>query len=253
MGKQSRPHIGINADLTVAGKNGPGQFQLHTGYVDAIVAAGGLPVLIPALTEPPLLEQYLDQLDGFLLSGGLDLDPSQHGLPSHPAVQRMPRRRDDSDRHLVRLLLQRRLPILGIGLGLQQLNVSCGGTLHLHLPEAFPRGLPHRDPSQGPSGLHRHAVRIEPGTHLEEIYGPGEIPVNSCHHQAVHQVARGFRVAATAPDGVIEAIETTEPDWFCVAVQWHPEAESATALDMQLFETLVQACLRPTSARRLAA
>jgi putative glutamine amidotransferase len=79
---------------------------------------------------------------------------------------------------------------------------------------------------------------------MEEIYGGGEIRVNSDHHQAVRSVGEGLRVSARSPDGVIEAIESTDPNWFCVGVQWHPESETASALDMQLFECFVQACLR---------
>jgi putative glutamine amidotransferase len=88
---------------------------------------------------------------------------------------------------------------------------------------------------------------------MEEIYGAGEIRVNSAHHQAVRQVGKGMRVAAVAPDGVIEAIETTDASWFCVGVQWHPESETASALDSQLFECFVQACLRQAQPMSLAA
>ena len=100
---------------------------------------------------------------------------------------------------------------------------------------------------------HRHVCLIEPGTRLEEIYGPGEIRVNSNHHQAVHLPARGMRVAARSPDGVIEAIETTDANWFCIGVQWHPESDTSTALDLQLFEYFVQACVRQAQPLQLAA
>ena len=141
-------------------------------------------------------------------------------------------------------------PVLGIGVGMQQINLMCKGSLYLHLPEEQPRSLPHRDPSGGP---HRHAVLIEPGTRLEEIYGGGEIRVNSHHHQAVRQPGPGLRAGARAPDGVIEAIEASAPGWFCVGVQWHPESETASALDLQLFECFVQACLRQAQPLSLAA
>lgn len=251
MPKQPRPYIGVNADLVPATKHAAAAVRIHLGYLDTIVAAGGLPVVVPPFNRDVDLDAYLDRLDGFVLSGSVgDLDPRRHGLPSHPAVQLLPERRDDSDRALVRKLLARQMPLLAIGLGMQQLNVACGGTLYLHLPEELPRGLPHRDPT-GQS--HRHTAMIEPGTHMEEVYGPGEICVNSCHHQSVRQVGKGLRVAAVAPDGVVEAIESTDPNWYCLGVQWHPEAESATALDLQLFECLVQACLREHSALRMSA
>ena len=88
---------------------------------------------------------------------------------------------------------------------------------------------------------------------MEEIYGAGEIRVNSSHHQAVRQVGAGLRVGARAPDGVIEAIESTDPHWFCVGVQWHPESETASALDLQLFECFVQASLRQAQPLHVAA
>ena len=248
MANRDRPLIGVNADFVPAGKQTAALLRLGIGYLDAVLAAGGLPVAVPPAADE--VERYLDRLDGFLLSGGADLDPRRHGLPWHPAVQLLPPRRDDSDRRLVRCLVQRRMPVLAVGLGLQQLNVACGGTLYSHLPEELPRAMPHRDPT---GQAHRHTVLLEPGTRLEEIYGAGEIRVNSAHHQAVRQVGSGLRVGATAPDGVIEAIESTDPNWFCVGVQWHPESDTATALDAQLFECFIQACLRQAQPLQLAA
>ncbi|HXY37431.1 MAG TPA: gamma-glutamyl-gamma-aminobutyrate hydrolase family protein, partial [Planctomycetaceae bacterium] len=88
----------------------------------------------------------------------------------------------------------------------------------------------------------RHIIEIVPGTRMDSIYGPGEIRVNSQHHMCVDQVAEPFRVCAMSPDGVIEAYETADDDWWCVGVQWHPENDSASALDMQVFEQFVDAC-----------
>jgi putative glutamine amidotransferase len=250
MAQPTRPFIGITADFAPAGKHTIAHARLNAGYFDAILAAGGLPVILPPLARDAEIDALLDRVDGVVLSGGPDVDPKRWGFPSHPSVQPMAERREDNDRVLLNGLIGRRLPVLGIGLGMQQLNLACKGTLYLHLPEEQPRALPHHDPSGGP---HRHAVLIEPGTRLEEIYGAGEIRVNSHHHQAVRQPGPGLRVGALAPDGVIEAIEATDPNWFCVGVQWHPESETASALDMQLFECFVQACLRQSQPLTLAA
>jgi putative glutamine amidotransferase len=250
MAHPTRPFIGINADFVAPGKTTVAHARLHAGYFDTVLTAGGLPVILPPLAHEAELDALLDRLDGVVLSGGLDIDPKRWGLPSHAAVQPMPERREQNDRILLRRVLARQLPVLAIGLGVQQLNLMFKGTLYLHLPEEQPRALPHRDTSGGP---HRHAVLIEPGTRLEEIYGGGEIRVNSAHHQAVRQPGAGLRIGARAPDGVIEAIEAVDPNWFCVGVQWHPESETASALDMQLFECFIQACLRQSEPLSLAA
>jgi putative glutamine amidotransferase len=251
MASSTRPCIGINAEYRPANKVQAAFIHVNAGYFDNVAAAGGLPVVVPPLGKEIDLDAWLDRLDGFVLTGSaFDLDPRRLNMPPHLSVQPMAERRFENDRLLVRRLLQRRIPLLAIGLGVQQVNVACGGTLFVHLPEEMPRSMPHRDPTGAP---HRHLVLIEPNTRIEEIYGAGEIRVNSSHHQAIRQVGEGLRVGARAADGVIESIESTDPDWFCVGVQWHPESETASALDLQLFEYFVQACLRQSSPLELAA
>jgi putative glutamine amidotransferase len=242
MAQHTRPLVGLNVDYIPAGKTTRPHLRLNVGYAESVFAAGGMPVLMPVLGQESEIAAFLDRVDGFVLTGGLDLDPRKQGLPRHPSVQAMPERRDEHDRALVRLILRRQMPVLGIGVGMHQLNVARGGTLYMHLPEDLPRSMPHRDTSS--EGPHRHLVLLQAGTRLDEIYGGGELRVHSNHHQAVRQPGAGFRVAALAPDGVVEAIESTDPGWFGVGVQWHPEADSASALDLQLFECLVQACIR---------
>ncbi len=235
-----KPVIGINGELRTARKDVTPLSWWHTGYYDSVTAAGGLPVLIPPLAEDNDLKQFLQTLDGLVLGGcALDLDPVRMGLEKHPSTRPMPKRREDFDRRLCQMAVEMRMPILAIGVGMQTLNVICGGTLFQHIPEAFPRPLHHRDPVE--SAL-RHVIEIVPGTRVDTIYGPGEIRVNSQHHMCVDQPAKGFRVSATCPDGVIEAIETIDEAWFCLGVQWHPENESASALDMQVFEVFLAAC-----------
>jgi putative glutamine amidotransferase len=246
----NRPIIGINSDLVPAGKFTNEYACLRAGYFEAVVAAGGLPLILPPLTSERELRAALDCFDGMILSGGLDMDPRRQKLPMHPSVQPMAAKRDLSDQALVRCLLQKELPVLAIGLGMQQLNIVCGGSLYWHLPSDLPRAMPHRDSSGGP---HRHAVVVEPGTRLEEIYGGGEIRVNSDHHQAVQRLGSGLRISARSSDGVIEAIETTKADWFCIAVQWHPESETASALDKQLFDCFIKACSGKAQMASLAA
>ena len=237
-----RPLIAVNADL-IAPKAGAAFARLNVGYIDAIVAAGGLPLILPPLRKGNLadIDALLDQCAGIVLSGGADMDPRRNGQALPAAVSPMPARREDADRYLLAKIFDRKMSVLGIGVGMQQLNVFAGGTLHLHLPTDNPKAMPHFDQTGAP---HRHLVLIEENTRLDDIYGTQELRVNSTHHQAVNQIGKRMRVAGKAPDGVIEAIESTDPTWFCVGVQWHPEAETASALDVQIFECFVQAAVR---------
>lgn len=251
MASSPRPVIGMNVDFVAAGKTHRAQARLNVGYFDMVVQAGGLPVLMPPFLREPEMIAFLDRVEGFLLTGGLDLEPTRLGMSKHHASRPMPERRENSDRMLIRQLLKRQLPLLATGVGLHLVTVSTGGTLFQHLPEDMPRAMPHSDPTC--PGPHRHGVILEAGTRLEEIYGEGEIRVNSNHHQAVKQAGEGYRVAAVAPDGVIEAIEAIDSNWFCIGVQWQPECETASALDAQLFECFVQACTRQGQTLQLAA
>ena len=245
-----RPLIGINTDYFAATKTYSAHARVNAGYFDAVLAAGGLPILLPPVGKEAELDALLDRLDGVLLTGGLDMDPRRNGQALTSSIQLMADRRDASDRLLVRRVVERQIPVLAIGVGMQQLNVFTGGTLFLHLPIDVPKALPHFDPAGGP---HRHIVMLEPDTRIDEIYGGGELRVNSRHHQAVNTVGKGMRVGARSPDGVIEAIESADQDWFCLAVQWHPEADTASALDMQMFECFVQATVRESSRMQLVA
>ncbi|WP_165233957.1 gamma-glutamyl-gamma-aminobutyrate hydrolase family protein [Aquisphaera insulae] len=233
-----RPLIGINADLRVSGKGGTACSVISSGYYEALLTANALPVMIPPLIRESELLPILEKLDGVVLTGGDDLDPRKMGLSPHPSVKLIPERRELADRLLCKLVQQQKIPTLGIGLGMQELNVVCGGGLFVHLPEDLPKCIPHYDPH---GGAHRHTVVMQPKTRLAEIYGPGEIRVNSYHHQGIRKLAPNFRTAALAPDGLIEAYEGKDPSWWVVGVQWHPENEGHISLDMQLIEAFVAA------------
>lgn len=244
----AKPLIAINADFRSARKDAPAFSYVQAGYFDAVTRAGGIPMVLPPYEDRADLDRVLDLVDGVILTGGADLDPRRDGFMLHPSVRLLDSRRETFDRMLVVRLAERRIPVYGIGVGMQLLNVSQGGNLFLHIPEDLPQALPHRD-SLDPA--HRHALEVVPGSLMEQVYGEGEIRVNSFHHMAVDEVAPGFRVTAVCPDGVIEAIESTQPDWFALGTQFHPEADSATALDMRIFEEFLAATGKP--AMRLVA
>ncbi|MCA9121727.1 MAG: gamma-glutamyl-gamma-aminobutyrate hydrolase family protein [Planctomycetaceae bacterium] len=247
---QSKPLIGLNADFRNAQKDAPAFSYLCAGYYDCITAVGGIPIILPPLEDGSDIEAILDRLDGFVMIGGQDLDPRRDGFMLHPTVRPMEPRRETFDRKLIRLIGDRRMPVFGIGVGMQLLNVSQGGNLFLHIAEDLPAAIPHKD-LQDPN--HRHSLDVVPGTLMERVYGDGEIRVNSMHHMAVDEVARGFAVTARCPDGVVEAIESVTDDWLAIGTQFHPEAESASALDVRIFEEFVDGVRERQSAFRLVA
>lgn len=235
-----KPIIGISGDYRAERKDAVALSWYNAGYYDSVTAAGGVPLLIPPLADDADLSQILHQVDGVVLAGCvLDLDPIRLGMEKHPSSRAMPARREDFDRRLAKMAVKKRKTILAIGAGMQTVNAVCGGTLFQHVTEDVPRAFHHRDAVE--RNL-RHIIEIVPGTRMDKIYGPGEIRVNSQHHMAVDQVADLFKVCATSPDGVIEAYESIDDDWFCLGVQWHPENDTASALDMQVFQAFLAAC-----------
>lgn len=229
----AKPLIGVTADFRSAKKDSPAFSFVQAGYYDSIVRAGGIPIVIPPLEDESDVIQILDKLDGVVMVGGADLDPRRDGFMLHPSIRLMDARRETFDRMLIELIARRRMPVMCIGSSMQLLNVSQGGNLFLHIPEDLPKALPHRD-SLDPA--HRHSLEVVPGTLMERVYGEGEIRVNSFHHMAIDEVAPGFRATAHCPDGVIEAIESEIPGWLAIGTQFHPEAETASALDLRIFE-----------------
>ena len=234
---QRKPIIGLNSDFRGKRRDSAAVNFLWSGYPDSLSKAGAIPVIIPLLDDVGDIMRVLDMLDGVVMIGGPDLDPQRDGFMLHPAVRTMESRREDFDRRLMDLVIMRRMPFYGIGVGMQLLNVATGGNLSLHIPEDMPDTLPHCDPSDP---AHRHALEVELDSLMGRVYGEGEIRVNSMHHMAVDEVSPGFTVTARCPDGVVEAIECDRDDWFALGTQFHPESESATALDMRVFEEFVE-------------
>lgn len=239
---QAKPLIGINADYRSAQGNQPSFSVVTAGYYDSILRAGGLPVVVPPLESDDDIGSVLDRLDGFVMIGGADLDPRRDGFMLHPTVRPLDRRREAFDRNLMRAIADRKMPVFGIGVGMQLLNVTMGGNLFLHIPEDLPTAIPHRDP-QDPG--HRHSLEIQPNTLMERVYGDGEIRVSSRHHMAIDELAVGFQVTARCPDGVIEAIESDRDDWVAIGTQFHPENEAASALDVRVFEEFLDLIREP--------
>jgi len=224
-----KPTIGLNCDIEEVG--GRKRLFLQAAYFDAVARAGGVPLLIPFLEDPADIEQAIDHVDALLLTGGQDLDPSVYGAEAHPLTR--PARFDLAS---ARAALARRIPVLGICMGTQLLNVAAGGTLLQDIESEGRNSLQHR---QSDNDREVHEVRISADSHLARIIGPEPLDVNSTHHQAIDAVAPGFEVCATAPDGVIEAIERSGAS-LVLGVQWHPERMLQHARHLELFRALVR-------------
>jgi putative glutamine amidotransferase len=232
----AKPLIGINAEYRSAKKDTPALSYITAGYYNSLIKAGATPLVIPPLVDGEDIQRVLNLLDGVVLVGGADLDCRHDGFMLHPSMRLLEPRREDFDRRLMEMIANRRMPVMGIGCGMQLLNVSQGGNLSLHIPEDMPKALPHLDLMDV---NHRHALVVEMGSLMERVYGEGEIRVNSLHHMAIDELAPGFTATARCPDGVVEAMESTMDDWFAFGTQFHPEAESASALDLRIFEEFV--------------
>ena len=232
-----RPIIGITMDSEESGGySRMPWYALRKNYSDAVVQAGGVPVHLSH--QPELAADYLDLIDGLVVTGGaFDVDPALFGAERPPTVM-VKAGRTAFELAVVRGALERDLPLLGICGGQQLLNVALGGTLIQHIPDEVAGALAHEQPN--PRTEPGHDVKVLAGSKLAAVVGAGHIPVNSAHHQAVKTVAPGCTVDAVAPDGVIEGIEDPRRR-FCIGVQWHPEYAISPA-DAALFRAFVEAC-----------
>ena len=209
-----------------------------TDYVESVRRAGGDPRVL-STDAPPTLEG----LDGVLFTGGGDVDPAHYGDTRHPKTNEPDATRDAFELALAKLALANDTPLLAVCRGLQVVNVAAGGTLTQDIPAQVNQALGHQVDS--PPFAIAHEVWVTPGSALarvmqEQLVDGEVLQVNSRHHQAVDKAAEGFTVSATAPDGVIEAIERPTGH-FCIAVQWHPENFWRTGEFRSLFEEFVKA------------
>lgn len=215
------PLIGIAA-ISLQDGNYPPVKGVRNTYIDSVLKAGGIPVIIPQLGDfPQHLEEVLSLCNGLLMCGGTDIDPSLYGAKRHPLTEPSDQSRDRSEIKLLEIARQRRLPIFGICRGCQLLNVAFGGTLYQDLPSEAPDMAYHgRRESTVMNVDNRHYVNMKSGSRLSEIYGQ-KISVNSIHHQGIKDVGAGLVASAVADDGLVEGVESQE--YFVLGVQWHPE------------------------------
>jgi putative glutamine amidotransferase len=203
--------------------------------------AGGVPILLPAARTRSEVGELLARIDALLLVGGDDIDPQRYGERPHPRTEVMHPKREAADFALFELADRVGLPIMGICLGSQVINVARGGTLHQHIPDLPNYRSRHKGEWPDRGG---HDVRIEPRTRLRKIIGRPALPVNSAHHQGIRAVGKRLKIAAWSDDGFIEAVEDVRPDRFLLGIGWHPEEISDRPEQLRLFRALVRAAVR---------
>lgn len=202
-------------------QNGPHRVRLNNAYVAALESAGIVPVIVPPLAGEQSVNAILDRVDGVLLTGGEDVEPSLYGQPRISQCGPSNVDRDRTEIALVKAAQQRRMPLLAICRGPQLLNVALGGTLYQDITTEVPKAIPHDVREDRAARV--HDVDIDDGSMIADAIGSTHITVNSLHHQSVRDVAPALKVTAGAPDGIIEGLESKSPDWWVMAVQWHPE------------------------------
>ena len=235
----ARPVIGITGNFE------DGQLRLGRGYYDSIVAAGGVPLVIPPVADTDVIINSLSRIDGLLLSGGGDVNPLWTGEEPSPLLHGINRERDLPELLITRLAFNRQLPILGICRGIQVLATALGGKVAQDLSEVKSEKMEVKSEKPEVKSVKHsqdadrseptHSVTIGRGTILSQIYDAPKLFVNSFHHQAVSDGGPRLRVTAVAADGVIEAVESSEYKSI-LGVQWHPECLAEGA---PLFQWLI--------------
>ncbi len=209
-------------------------------YVESVIRAGGVPVVLPLTQDTALISNMLDRIDGLIMTGGEDLDPLRwYGEEPVQALGQLAPERDSFDIALVRMAISRGLPVLGICRGHQLLNVAFGGTLYQDIPSQIKSSNINHN-QKAPRYHGTHSIQIEKGSLLHKQTGLEKVSVNSYHHQAVKDIASGFRITARSPDGVVEAIEKIGSTKI-YGVQFHPEGFTANGIDtfLGIFQHLI--------------
>ncbi|MBR4331352.1 MAG: gamma-glutamyl-gamma-aminobutyrate hydrolase family protein [Clostridia bacterium] len=227
--------IGVTPTLTEKGN-----ITINQDYLDAVIRAGALPVLLPLTDDKKLMKEMLAHIDGLLLTGGDDVGPQMYGEEKLPCCGETAPRRDEMEFPLCRMALDRNMPILGICRGYQVLSCVLGGNMYQDIETQFGAELKHPRSDMPRDKVHK--VQVEKGTLLHAVTGLTELGVNSRHHQAVNVPGQGMTVCARATDGLIEAVELPGKK-FVLGVQWHPASLSDRYPEAQaLFNAFAEAC-----------
>lgn len=216
-------------------------YWMLPGYMKGIEDAGGLPVMLPLTSDETIIHQLAHTFDGFLFTGGHDVDPEIYGEVPNELCGVLCTERDKMEMLLFKQAVELDKPILGICRALQLFNALLGGTLYQDLPAQWNSEINHKQ--QPPYSVPAHNVHIEKDTLLHEIIGTEAFMVNSYHHQGIKQLSDQLEAVAHAEDGLIEAV-VLPGQTFTLAVQWHPEfSYKHDAYNFKLFVAFVKACM----------
>lgn len=233
------PLIGLTTSR-ITNSSGIPLISVTEAYVQAVLRAGGLPVLLPVGLSPAQLEELSCRVQGILFTGGGDIDPARFNGAAHPRVYDVDVERDAMEFTLVQKAVEQDLPFFGICRGAQVVNVALGGSLFTDIHDQRADALKHDWFPKYARDRRSHSVKVEPGSRLAGILGDLEPQVNSLHHQGLQQVAPVLQATAYAPDGLVEAVELPHHA-FGLAVQWHPEWLPEDVAMQAIFRAFVSA------------
>jgi len=228
----SKPLIGITSVYKIDEQNNSFSTSVKFAYIQAVADNGGIPLVLPAISDEEIMQRYVRHLDGLVLIGGDDIPPSAYNEQPHETVKVLPAQRYNFERKLISLWLSSGKPLLGVCLGMQLTNVVSGGSLIQDIPSQVGTKVKHRQ---------YHQVKIDPAGSLAKILNATEASVYSNHHQAVKDVGKNLKVIAHSDDGVVEAMERIDGG-FGLFVQWHPEQTDNAEHRNAIYGALIRAC-----------
>ncbi|WP_144513799.1 gamma-glutamyl-gamma-aminobutyrate hydrolase family protein [Bacillus sp. FJAT-22090] len=230
-----KPVIGVSSNLMEK------VLSVSTDNIHAVARFGGIPIVLPNLEED-IIDSIVEMIDGLLLTGGGDIDPTLFGEEPHTHLGRIVPERDIFEIELVKKMLEKNKPVLGICRGAQILSIAAGGDMYQDIYRQSTEQLLQHD-QLAPNWHASHFVHVMEGSILQNIAGVEKFKVNSFHHQAVRKIPNGFMVSGLASDGIIEAFESKN-HLFIMGIQWHPESllQKDDMISIEIFKSFIDAC-----------